>query len=237
MMLFSSERSDLAVCNQNGHYIQRHHRAHGRALPRRLLSWRVGHAGSYDRLSLSRKRRQVDAADGRPTFCALVGEDGDRLGDGTLRFVNFLASDAGSSMGERRAFVCFALQRVRCATVKGGLHAHPTCLSTRALLKAGNVAAPATDPCPVGAQMPPCRHPNFRTANRVCSRSPHTHTFPPPLFPPQTTAARDLALDLLSAPVSFTTGGSSPFPALNFPRFMAAPFELELGLIQTEIAK
>jgi hypothetical protein len=178
MMLFSSERSDLAVCNQNGHYIQRHHRAHGRALPRRLLSWRVGHAGSYDRLSLSRKRRQVDAADGRPTFCALVGEDGDRLGDGTLRFVNFLASDAGSSMGERRAFVCFALQRVRCATVKGGLHAHPTCLSTRALLTAGNVAAPATDPCPVGAQMPPCRHPNFRTANRVCSRSPPTHIPP-----------------------------------------------------------
>ena len=66
---------------------------------------------------------------------------------------------------------------------------------------------------------------------------PPTHTFPPPLFPPQTTAARDLALDLLSAPVSFTTGGSSPFPALNFPRFMAAPFELELGLIQTEMAK
>ena len=32
------------------------------------------------------------------TFCALVGEDGGRLGDGTLRFVNFLASDAGSSM-------------------------------------------------------------------------------------------------------------------------------------------
>ena len=32
------------------------------------------------------------------TFCALVGEDGGRLGVGALRFVNFLASDAGSSM-------------------------------------------------------------------------------------------------------------------------------------------
>ena len=54
------------------------------------------------------------------TFCALVAEDGGHLGVGALRFVNFLASDAGSSMGERRAFVCFALQRARCATVKGG---------------------------------------------------------------------------------------------------------------------
>ena len=53
------------------------------------------------------------------TFHALVSEDGGRLGDGTLRFVNFLATHAGSSMGERRAFVSFALQRLRCATVKG----------------------------------------------------------------------------------------------------------------------
>ena len=44
--------------------------------------------------------------------------------------------------------MCFALQRARCATVKGGLNVHPTCLSTSALLTAGNVAAPATDPCP-----------------------------------------------------------------------------------------
>ena len=57
------------------------------------------------------------------TFYALVSEDGGRLGDGTLRFVNFLASHAGSSMGERRAFVSFALQRLRCAT-EGGLRTH-----------------------------------------------------------------------------------------------------------------
>ena len=38
---------------------------------------------------------------------------------GAVRFVNFLATHAGSSMGERRAFVSFALQRLRCATVKG----------------------------------------------------------------------------------------------------------------------
>ena len=39
------------------------------------------------------------------TFCALLGEDGGRLGDGTLRFVNFLALDAGSSMGSGGLFV------------------------------------------------------------------------------------------------------------------------------------
>ena len=84
--------------------------------------------------------------------------------------------------------------------------------------------------------MLPCRHPNSRTANRVRSRYPPP-PFPPPLFPPQTTAARDPALDLLSAPVSFATGGASPLTALNFPPFMAAPFKLELGLIQTQMAK
>ena len=81
--------------------------------------------------------------------------------------------------------------------------------------------------------MPPCRHPNSRTANRVRSRYP----LPPPMFPPQTTAARDPALDLHGAPVSFATGGASPVTALNFPPFMAAPFELELGLIQTQMAQ
>ena len=39
------------------------------------------------------------------TICALIGEDGCRLGDGTLRFVNFLALDAGSSMGSGGLFV------------------------------------------------------------------------------------------------------------------------------------
>ena len=52
-------------------------------------------------------------------FHALVSEDGGRLGVGAVRFVNFLATHAGSSMGKRRAFVFFALQRLRCAAVKG----------------------------------------------------------------------------------------------------------------------
>ena len=57
-------------------------------------------------------------------FHALVSEDGGYLGDGAVRFVNFLATHAGSSMGERRAFVSFALQRLRCAHRQGGLRAH-----------------------------------------------------------------------------------------------------------------
>jgi hypothetical protein len=53
------------------------------------------------------------------SFSALVSEDGGRLGVGALRFVDLLASHPGTSVGERRAFVTFALQRLRCATVKG----------------------------------------------------------------------------------------------------------------------
>jgi hypothetical protein len=36
-------------------------------------------------------------------FFALVSEDGGRLGVGALRFVDLLASHAGTSVGERRA--------------------------------------------------------------------------------------------------------------------------------------
>ena len=57
-------------------------------------------------------------AQGLP-FHALFSEDGGRLCVGAVCFVNFLAAHAGSSMGERRAFVSFALQRLRCATVNG----------------------------------------------------------------------------------------------------------------------
>ena len=53
-------------------------------------------------------------ADQGLTFCALLGEDGGRLGDGTLRFVNYLALDAGSSMGERRP-LCASLCSTRAA--------------------------------------------------------------------------------------------------------------------------
>ena len=74
------------------------------------------------------------------------------------------------------------------------------------------------------AALPP---PELAHGQRVRSCYPPPR-FPSPLFPPQTTAARDPALDLLSAPVSFATGGASPLTALNFPPFMAAPFELEL---------
>ena len=71
-----------------------------------------GHAALLSEIEKDAKWMQQAAAQGL-TFHALVSEDGGRLGDGTLRFVNFLATRAGSSMGERRAFVSFALQRLR----------------------------------------------------------------------------------------------------------------------------
>ena len=118
---------------------------------------------------------------------------------------------------------------------QGGLHIHPTCLSMSALLTAGNVTAPATDPCPgwsPNAALPP---PELAHGQPGTQQLPPP--LPPPMLPPRTTVARDPALDLHGAPVSFATGGASPVTALNFPPFMAAPFELELGLIQTQMAQ
>jgi hypothetical protein len=79
-----------------------------------------GHADLLYEVAKDTKWMRQAAARGL-VFHALVSEDGGRLGVGAVRFVNFLATHAGSSMGERRAFVSFALQRLRCATtVKGG---------------------------------------------------------------------------------------------------------------------
>ena len=72
-----------------------------------------GHTTACTEAENDVKWMQQTAAQGL-TFCALVGEDGGRLGDGTLRFVNFLASDAGSSMGERRP-LCASLCSTRAA--------------------------------------------------------------------------------------------------------------------------
>ena len=83
---------------------------------------------------------------------------------------------------------------------------------------------------------PKCRPVATRTRARPTGYAAAT-PLPPPMLPPRTTAARDPALDLHGAPVSFATGGASPVTALNFPPFMAAPFELKLGLIQTQMAQ
>ena len=77
-----------------------------------------GHAAAVGAAAKDAKWVPQAAAQGL-SFYALVSEDGGRLGDGALRFVDLLASHAGTSVGERRAFVTFALQRLRCATVKG----------------------------------------------------------------------------------------------------------------------
>ncbi len=81
-----------------------------------------GPSPPWSALLSDRKGRQVDAAGGRPRLgLPRPGQRGRRPPwRGAVRFVNFLATHAGSSIGERRAFVSFALQRLRCATVKGG---------------------------------------------------------------------------------------------------------------------
>ena len=64
-------------------------------------------------------------------FHALVSEESGCLGAGALIFVEYLASHAGASPQERKAFATFALQRLRFATVKG------TCTVINARLSSG----------------------------------------------------------------------------------------------------
>jgi hypothetical protein len=146
-------------------------------------------------------------------FHALVSEDGGRLGDGAVRFVNFLASHAGSSMGERRAFVSFALQRLRCATVKGacalinerspsGAESGRSC---RGLLP---LSEPKGRPVASRTRAVPCTH---------LGALPPWHAMPfptPPPFSPQAAAARDQASPGVfhdsGPPGSFTAGGATP---------------------------
>ena len=121
MMLFSGDRPDLAVCGEDGRYnvitdVRTAVPSLAGICPGAAAT--PGHAALLSEIEKDAKWMQQAAAQGL-TFHALVSEDGGRLGDGTLRFVNFLATHAGSSMGERRAFVSFALKRLRCATVKG----------------------------------------------------------------------------------------------------------------------
>ena len=121
MMLFSNDRPDLAVRNDNGHYnvitdVRTAVPSLAGICPGAAAT--PGHAALLSEVEKDAKWMRQAAAQGL-AFHALVSEDGGRLGVGAVRFVNFLATHAGSSMGERRAFVSFALQRLRCATVKG----------------------------------------------------------------------------------------------------------------------
>ena len=121
MMLFSNDRSDLAVRNQNGH---------NNVITDELTAVpslagicpgaaaTPGHTTACAEAENDVKWMQQTAAQSL-TFCALVGEDGGRLGVGALRFVNFLASDAGSSMGERRPS-CASLCSARAAPPSRG---------------------------------------------------------------------------------------------------------------------
>jgi hypothetical protein len=182
------------------------------------------------------KWMQQTAAQGL-TFCALFGEDGGRLGDGTLRFVNFLALDAGSSMGS--GGLCVLRSAARALRHRQGGPARSSYVLVNECSPNGGQrgrschgSLPRWSPY---AALPPPELAHGQPGTQPLPPPPPPS--PPPLFPPQTTAARDPALDLLNAPVSFATGGASPLIALKFPPFLAAPFKLELGLIQTQMAK
>ena len=115
IMFFFNDRPDLAVRNENGH---ENAITDVRTAVPSLAGICPGAAALLSEVEKDAKWMRQAAAQGL-AFHALVSEDSGYLGDGAVRFVNFLATHAGSSMGERRAFVSFALQRLRCATVKG----------------------------------------------------------------------------------------------------------------------
>ena len=117
MMLFSNDRPDLAVCNKNGHYnvitdVRTAVRSLAGICPDAAAT--PGHAALLSEIEKDAKWMQQAAAQGL-TFHALVSEDGGRLGDGTLRFVNFLATHAR----RRHATLC-QLSGHPCRFLDGG---------------------------------------------------------------------------------------------------------------------
>jgi hypothetical protein len=121
MMLFSNDRPDLALHDRLGFFtvvadIRTVVPSNDGECPGAAAT--PGHAAAVGAAAKDSKWVPQATAQGL-SFFALVSEDGGRLGVGALRFVDLLASHAGTSVGERKAFVTFALQRLRCATVKG----------------------------------------------------------------------------------------------------------------------
>jgi hypothetical protein len=117
------------------------------------------------------------------TFHALVSEDGGRLGAGALLFVEYLASHAGASPQERKAFATFALQRLRFATVKGA------CTVINARLASGSPPQrQCRDLLPLGQPKPRPGASRDRAPPRAVAPAPpwqHTRFPPPPLLPQQ----------------------------------------------------
>ena len=216
MMLFSNDRPDLAVRNDNGHYnVITDVRT---AVPSLAgicsgAAATPGHAALLSEVEKDAKWMRQAAAQGL-AFHALVSEDGGRLGVGAVRFVNFLATHAGSSMGERRAFVSFALQRLRCATVKGAcalINERSPSGGGPSRFCRGLLPLPEPKGRPVATQL--------RVAPRNYPSVPpplHAAPFPtPPPFPPNAAAAaRDPALpgvfDDSAHPASPTAGVPMP---------------------------
>jgi hypothetical protein len=150
-------------------------------------------------------------------FHALVSEDGGRLGIGAVCFVNFLAAHAGTSVGERRAFVSFALQRLRCATVKGA------CALINERSPSGGEPGRSCRgllPLPEPKGRPMATRPRAAPRNYLDTPPPwHSTTFPtPPPFLPNATATRDPAL-----PGIFDNSGPPASPTAGVPMPHASP--------------
>jgi hypothetical protein len=129
-----------------------------------------------------------------------------------VSFIDLLASYAGTSMGERRACVPFALLGVRCATIKGDC----ALINGRPPLRR-STGSSCHGFLPLAE--PKCR---LRPPG-LANSQPGTLPLPPP-FPPR-----------------LATGGAPSllhctFPPLS-PPFTAAPFELELELIKSQMAQ
>jgi hypothetical protein len=122
MMLFSNGRSDLALHDRLGFFtvvadIRTVVPSNDGEFPRATAT--PGHAAA---VGAAAKDSKCGCPRQRPRACPsspLSAKTAAALEFGALRFVDLLASHAGTSVGKRRAFVTFALQRLRCATAKG----------------------------------------------------------------------------------------------------------------------
>ena len=195
MMLFSNDRPDLAVRNKNCHYnvitdVRTAVPSLAGICPGAAAT--PGHAALLSEVEKDAKWMRQAAAQGL-AFFALVSEDGGYLGDGAVRFVNFLATHAGSSMGERRAFVSFALQRLRCATVKGAC----ALINERSPSGSGpSRSCRGLLPLPEPKGRPAATRTRIVPGNHLGAPSPwHATTFPtPPPFPQRAAVPWDPAL-------------------------------------------
>jgi hypothetical protein len=180
MMLFSNDRPDLALHDRLGFItvvanIRTVVPSNDEECPGAAAT--PGHAAAVGAAAKDSKWVPQATAQGL-SFFALDSEDGGRLGVGALLFVGLLASHADTSVGERRAFVTFALQRLRCATAKGAC----ALINNRSPLESNpeeGAAACCPSASPDPAQWLPSRVPR-RSHKRLCRRGSARSSQPRP---------------------------------------------------------